>query len=331
MSDLLGFYYPTTVTFVDDQQGFLNAIKYRLPPKLPVGFYTNPLQALESIQKCYLSQSQQLSKFFHLYDEFFKLDLDSMDDPLIGSRVDDICNISSDKSRFLEQSVVIVDYMMPDIDGINFCRQLKNIPIKKILLTANTDHAMATDAFNEGVIDYFILKDSSDLSLHLIRIIEKMQKQYFCSLTEKKLHAPLEKIVPFFGDPLVVQFYEKLIRETYAVEFYLLDRWGSMLFIDYEGVQTTLVVSPKSNMDSYALIAEDQEENEISEMLSKREKLIFFPKRNDCLEPTSKWKKYLFNAVQFPNRLDMFYAIIHDQNSQPLSKGEIQAQKDLNT
>ena len=50
------------------------------------------------------------------------------------------------------------------------------------MLTGNKDHSMAVQAFNEGIIDHFLVKDSPNLIDQLVHSIDKMQKSYFSSL-----------------------------------------------------------------------------------------------------------------------------------------------------
>ena len=43
-------------------------------------------------------------------------------------------------------STVIVDYDMPSQNGIDFCRQLSDLPIKKVMLTGRADYKLAVDS-----------------------------------------------------------------------------------------------------------------------------------------------------------------------------------------
>ena len=328
MNKLLSFYHPSTAIFVDDQQGFLTALKYRLSPTLPVVFFNNPLKALESIENYPSFQEGKLRHLFKVDDQLPELIQDGSDtDTYIGLKLDEICQIANDANRFHEQSVVIVDYMMPNLDGINFCKRLKNHPIKKIMLTGSNDHSMAIQAFNEGIIDYFLVKDGPNLIEQLDHAIDKMQKSYFSSLMENRLGDVFETIIPFFKNIAIVQFYEKLMKELNAVEFYLLDRLGSLLFITYEGTPITLVISTEQVIESYASIAEDQNEMEIAGILLRKEKLIYFPNKLDHMKPASNWESFLFDATPFPEHPGIYYSIIHDQSLQPLRVEQIKSQK----
>jgi CheY-like chemotaxis protein len=81
--------------------------------------------------------------------------------------------------RFEQVSVVVVDYDMPEIDGLEFCRNLKNKAIKKILLTGKADEQTAVRAFNEKTIDRFIRKQDDDVMARLNRAIAELQREHF--------------------------------------------------------------------------------------------------------------------------------------------------------
>ena len=52
---------------------------------------------------------------------------------------------------------------MPDINGIEFCQNLKDKKVFKIMLTAEADSNIAIKAFNDGLINKFILKTTEHL------------------------------------------------------------------------------------------------------------------------------------------------------------------------
>lgn len=217
---------------------------------------------------------------------------------------------------------------MPDLDGISFCRELINYPIKKIMLTGSNDRAIATEAFNEGIIDFFLLKESANLSTQIINAINTMQKDYFFSLNNltNNLTAKLatSSINP---NSSLTHFLQAKMKQFNAVEFYLLDRWGSMLFIQYDGTPITLVISPRKMIDAYAAIAHDHEEQSIGDLLLTKKKLLFFSNEIDCMRPVSEWQNFLFEAKPLPDQSDLFYTVIETLSHQPINMKKILSQK----
>lgn len=317
-------YYPTTAVFVDDHKGFLNALKHRLPSNLSMNLFNNPIDALNAIQNNKVTPWQNLESLLSIDDQLADNDSELIQQTYIGLHWEELCKKIYNLKRFSTQSVVIVDQMMPELDGISFCKKLKDHPIKKIMLTANSDHSIAVEAFNEGLIDYFILKDSPNLVTQLSQKIETMQKSYFESQTEYAL-GNLMNTVSLINDPSAIVFYQKIKEELQATEFYILDRWGSVLFLNREGMPTTLVVCPAKVLDAFSQIAEDQDENKTSQSLLRKEKLVFFPRQADYMRPAIEWDMFLHSAKQFPGKSDLFYSLISEPEQQPVQIKNIQS------
>ncbi len=77
-------------------------------------------------------------------------------------------------------SVVVVDYAMPEMDGLEFCRRVSKVNpyIRKVMLTGKADEKLAVEAFNKGDIHYFLRKDSPDLAREINRALDKAQRDY---------------------------------------------------------------------------------------------------------------------------------------------------------
>ena len=314
------FYYPTTALFVDDHKGFLTAIKSRLPDNLPVKLFNEPIKALTTIK------NQKMPTFKDQKTiQFVDHESDITDQSLIGLHYEIFSSMAFDIQRFATYSVVIVDHMMPDLDGISFCRELKDHPIKKIMLTGNSDHELAVQAFNDGLIDYYLSKDSPNLITQLNLKIQILQKAYFESEIERSIGLLLNP-TSLINDVSSLAFYEKIKEELKATEFYLLDRWGSMLFLDRNGVPTTLAITPAETLDAFSKIAEDHDETKISCSLSNREQILFFPNQEDHMRPANEWDSFLHEANPFPGRNDFFYSIISNSSFHPTNLTKIKSQ-----
>lgn len=313
------FYYPTTVLFVDDNKGFLKVLESRLPNDFPVKLFNDPIKALNAIENQKINNFNNIQFINQGYDDF-ESDLTSQS--FIGLRYDVFCKAVYDKQRFTTQSVVVVDQMMPDLDGINFCEKLKNHPIKKIMLTGNSDYRIAVQAFNDGLIDYYLSKDASNLISQLIQKIKILQKTYFESEIERSI-GWLLSTDSLINDVSSLSFYEKTKEDLQAIEYYLIDRSGSMLFLNCDGTPTILAINSVKTLDAFSKIAEDQDESNIAAMLAKKKKILFFTSQEDHMRSANQWEPFLYSANPFPGKNDFFYSIIKDPTRQPLSLNKI--------
>lgn len=325
MNNELSYYHPSTVVFVDDQQAFLSAIKNKLPQESLALFFNHPEEALKYLIANSFTQNNRPTHLYEVEDSLER-DFQNHNEVSLNLRLGDVCKTVYNSKRFSEISVIIVDRLMPNLDGINFCRMLSEHPAKKIMLTASKDHTVAIKAFNEGIIDFFLLKDSPNLIAQLLEAIGNMQRNYFLSLSKRTLGASLELAAPLMTE-VTVNFIRNKMETLEAVEFYLLDREGSTLLLKYDGTPITLVISSGNTMDQYAVIAQEHEEQTIAATLSQRKKLLFFPNEMDCMRPVREWNDFLFEASQIPGTVDLFYTLIEGSYHQSIEVDKIHSQK----
>ena len=131
-------YHPTTTVLVDDNQDFIQTIKYKLKKDLRCQFYTDPVKALRFFkeeyqpkpftQRCFVEPAEE--QIDHL---FFNVDLRQIHKEVYVAE------------RFAEISVVVIDYTMPGMNGLELSRQLKaiNPTIRILLLTPRFPAATA--------------------------------------------------------------------------------------------------------------------------------------------------------------------------------------------
>lgn len=322
MDKWLGYYHPSTTVFVDDQQAFLSVLKNRLPQDMLALFFENSQVALDKIVNMHASCSNL--PHVHVIDE--AEDVDLIDSKSLNLKLSEISRRAYEQMRFSEISVLVVDQMMPNLDGIKFCRKLIDCPIKKIMLTANKDRKIAVEAFNEGIIDYFLEKDSPDLINRLTTIISRLQKDYFYLKMKSIFQGGLECAMPIVTNNVVIDFLSHKMNELQAKEFYLLDQHGSVVFIMPDGSQMTLAILSEGMMDFYAEIAQEHGEASIAHVLSERQKLLFLSKESDHMRPAGDWDDFLFDAAALPGESRLFYALVTEAHRQPLNIEQIYSQ-----
>ncbi|QJW85133.1 response regulator [Ramlibacter terrae] len=76
--------------------------------------------------------------------------------------------------RYALSRVCVVDFSMPGMDGLQALAELGDWPGSRVLLTGQADEQVAVRAFNRGLIDQFIPKQTQDISRRLIEAVEKL-------------------------------------------------------------------------------------------------------------------------------------------------------------
>ena len=77
--------------------------------------------------------------------------------------------------RYALTQVCVVDYSMPGMDGLQALSELVDWPGMRVLLTGQADEQIAVDAFNRGLIEQFIAKQTPDISRRLIETLGRLQ------------------------------------------------------------------------------------------------------------------------------------------------------------
>lgn len=288
------FYYPTTVLLVDDDRNYLrqlqcllsrNAAKFIIEP--------NPQKALQITCENISMQASTYNCFHYLEEEEFET-------YRIAVNVSDIHKMVYNDARFDQISTVIIDYNMPGMNGLEFCRQIQNTSIKKILLTGEADETVVIEAFNKGLIDAYIRKHQDNFYPVIQETLEKCQESYFLDFSkkietifdpedQKKAASCSEKFKNYFKN--VTQIYK-------IKEFYLLERTGSFLCFDEEGNHGVLSAQTRESVE---LLLDSQEAATANPKIIKSLKegthmLCYKHLREASLPAGSNWGDYTFQA-----------------------------------
>lgn len=232
------FYYPTQVVLVDDDANFLDAVSLLLDRSLNYRLFQSARQALEHVNRS-VFQGEVIRRSYSSY-KTGPFDSDTLSHIDINALHQDIYNAD----RFLMPSVVVIDYSMPEMSGLEYCVSLTNPYVKKILLTGRANTDLAVQAFNEGLIDQFISKKDPQLAQKLNRSIASLQHQYF-SRSFKLLTDPViaNSQSRFISNPEFIEFFNILRTEHGIVEYYLIDMpYSGFLLLDERGRVSLVLV-----------------------------------------------------------------------------------------
>ncbi len=279
----LGFYFPTTVLFVDDDQSFLKGLKVKFDGQLLAKLETNPLSAFDIMS----GQSLQDEDLIETIDE------DELDQDYacpINIPLPAIIEKAKNADRFDEVSVMVVDYSMPEMTGLALCEKLQNHPVKKIMLTGDSDQSIAIEAFNKGVIDHFVRKDRPDLISHLCGVIQLLQQKYFQERTSFILKAARAISPSFLSSEQFLPEFNRFIAKHDIVEFYLIDRGGSFFARNRRGESFCFLVKDEEEMARLIAIAENADTlPQIFDALKEHKKMVYFLRERDQSRPLSEW------------------------------------------
>lgn len=113
--------------------------------------------------------------------------------------------------------VILLDYMLPDMDGLEFLQQLKfDKKIERpavVMLTGEGNENVAVQAMKYGVEDYLVKRDTTPENLRLAvrNVIEKRFLQRELEISKQRFFASVENMLDCFGIYVCVRDDDKKI------------------------------------------------------------------------------------------------------------------------
>ncbi|MBN8828921.1 MAG: hypothetical protein J0H68_09460 [Sphingobacteriia bacterium] len=286
---------PTNIVIVDDDEQFLNALLSALPDdKNYYTVFSDPIQALEYLVKHNHLSLLDAKNILATYKEKGTWYLD----------INEVATEIENPDRFSSISVLIIDYKMKDINGLEVLKKIKGKNIKKILLSGVADESIANTAFNEKLIDNYIRKQDIDFISKLKQLIDLYHKSHF------NIALPFEANEDhFFTDVTYKNILDDLIEREKIVEYYQIDSKGSLLLFNSEGVGFIFFITDDEEIeDDIISLKEEKCPKYLIDKLITREKMLlnyhFLNNEKDNFENS------FYPLYPLPGQKGLYYSII---------------------
>jgi len=302
------FYHPTKVVFVDDEIEQLQALTVRYPQPM-VHLFESPVTALD-----YLNAPIHPIPLHQRFGPFIRSGMTPAEMQRTEKFGDKAFEMEvTNTQRFDQVAVVIVDYDMPEMDGIAFCKQLENPYIKKILLTGVGDESLAIYAFNAGIIDQFISKQQCTAPTQLHNAIKTLQQNYFAQISSF-IENSMEYSYPhYLKENGFQQFFKQLCNEQNIIEYYLASQPNGFLLVNAEGRLSRLILLIAEELEHHQRRAVQQNAPQaLIEQLQNKSVIPYFWKHYGgyyCKDCTA-WETDLYPANTFHGDEPYYYTMI---------------------
>ncbi len=315
--------YPTEIILIDDNKNFLKTLTAALGNRFRCRAFEDPKQALQYISETVNRIGITINKYIPEVAE----DIEIHQKGLVIN-LSDIHKEIYNMDRFKEISVVVVDYGMPSMNGLELCKKIREIvqaPIKIIMLTGEADYELAVQAFNDGLIDKFILKSKTNYVTELGEAIQVLREKYFIDLSKpvyRSLQAATQKLLE---NKAFVDLLKSILDENKSSEFYILDDSFSILFLDEKGENPIwLVMKTEEDVDMQYELASNEKNAPTDKVnaIKNKEKFAYFVDEDGINEPATNWKLCEAKPLGDKNS-GFYYAILKGKDSFPLNKGHI--------
>lgn len=310
-------YYPTRVLLLDDNKVFLDSLALGLSNHQQTVQFVKPTEAAAFLKEQEAKQLKADKWFSHFHD----FEIQSRD--MVAHTATDVETFSIHKEiynphRFDEVSVMVVDYAMPKQNGIEFCRQFKDSPVKKILITGNATLETAIEAFNEGVIDKFLVKAQGEGFFETLKEeIILLQNAYFNDFSAAVMNQFLAIENSPFKDEKFCAQYKELLQGVKSKEYYMIDHNGSLLVLDEKAQPSWLFIKTEEELtnDLDAAKYAEGSSKDIIKKLQQRSHMVYLFTQKDYETSPRDWDKYLHLAQILHGSKGKYYYVHIDQPS----------------
>lgn len=309
-------FHPTLTMLVDDNKDYLKHIGtflanvHNLPcylyddPKLALHFLNTDYQADPFINHCSSGNNESNSQINHVVTD---LNVWMIHQEIYNS------------NRFKLLSNVVADYGMPGLSGAEFLRSIKDNYVVKSMLTGEGDHNLAVQLFNDADISKFFLKNNNELLTVLVDGIHKLQQKFFMNLSElviSKLTKKTNQLLSCLEDIAFANLFINCFNSCKAVEYYLLNEYGSFLFLDKDANPSWLIVADEDAMESYYNIAEfyDDTPETVTKALKEKTMIPYFHMESVEIPPTH-WLSYMHPAESLEGNKKYYYAFVTNSSA----------------
>lgn len=299
--------HPTTTVFIDDNQRFLDSLSFQLHPRIAHRTFQRADEGIAWMHEASRNAANRNLPIAVTYDE----QILSFERRVVAVDLDQIYRQVLNPKRFLTPTVLVVDYAMPKMDGVAVCEALDHLPCKKIMFTGQADDKVAIDAFNQGLIDRFLTKNDHAVLDNLALGIQALENAYFVDQSSTLKDLLGRQSHTFLFEPAMTDLIERLRKQYDFVEYYLFLNPSGILFFDFHGKPTLMVIETEAGMLAHYEVARDA--GAPAGLLAGLESMQVLPYFSDtgmyveAIEHT--WQSYCLPAQHCQGRQDYFWAL----------------------
>lgn len=297
------FKYPTSTVIIDDDSVFLKTLSQEIANSNLIKTFSKSNDGVKYIDK---------HSNAHLFNiQYFKiLDNEHSSEIKISIKYGKIHEEINNFEKYNNVSTVIIDYDMPETDGLSLCKSLNN-NLYKVLLTSVATDAEVIEAFNNKIIDAYIPKSHPDLISTIKKIINQAEEYYFNKLSDPIIKAlKLHPNLPcYLTDSNYIDFLLNFIQEKDVNEYYIIDSMGSCLLKTRNGSTYKLIINDEDEFLSILESIPDNIDAKIIEQLNKREILIY----NDNINNKATSKQDIYSNIHRCKKIlntNLYYSLV---------------------
>ena len=240
------FQTPGTIAFLDDDPGYLDMLAMVLPRHWHTRFFVRPQSCIHELQKDIgrweddLWQQQQIVSRWQENGA-----------PLVPQ----ILDYWSTTGRYALTRICVVDYSMPAMNGLQVLEKLEDWRGARLLLTGQADEQIAVKAFNYGLIEQFLPKQTPNISQRLVDAIQRLQSSTSSRQVPLWRATLTQRQYTLLRSPSISTALAEMVS-TRWVEHVVIGSPFGIIGRDTHGNTSWLQLEPASGLDELAELAD---------------------------------------------------------------------------
>jgi hypothetical protein len=228
------YFHPTTFCVIDDNERFLRSLELDLPPQIALRTFAHPEPALDYVNR-HTTPAPLAERAMTLVRDGASARTLHFDLDLIAAEL-------ANPARFERISVVLVDYAMPFLNGIEFFERMTDPFVRRAMLTGVADERVAVDLFNRGIIHNFLQKQRAQDLDAMVDYALEMESEYFRQSLARLRHALDAGPNSLLSDSAVAAHVHGLMQSEELVEYYLVDEPPGFVMLRGDGSVVRLIL-----------------------------------------------------------------------------------------
>lgn len=313
MSNILPlFYFPSTLLLVDDNELLLRHLRKVLEQDYKIITTTEPCKVNSILETHASINFKTLSNLISLeFTDYHYSDGTHLTLKFDFKKINDLMCINNRNELI---SILIVDYKMPEMTGLNLCKIINDKYIKKILLTAESKDKQALIALQDQLINGHIPKGEPNTIKTVKETVAKLQFEFFQELT-----LPIVKNLELLGctyltDEIFIKFFLNLFNKHNFTEYFMANINGIFKLKDKTGNNYILIVQDDVSLSKYFVEPYNQIDGveDITNLVMEKKLIPFFGIDNEPLDtPINQWKNHLYSSnVLNADKKNYYWALI---------------------
>lgn len=227
ISSFCQYQRPGGVVFLDDDQDYLEMLAMVMPKRWFARFFVRPQACIDAL----LKEPPLWEADAWLQQEIINK---WRDGAMLIPQILQYWREDGTK-RFGLTQVCVVDYSMPAMTGLSVLSELAAWKPARVLLTGRADEQIALSAFNRGLIDRFIPKQTPDIGLTVISVVDglmmeaddRRQQIWRASLSLEQYN--------LLNDPAISKELQSLVTRQSWIEYVVIGDPFGLLALDAMG------------------------------------------------------------------------------------------------